>query len=80
MDIKKYDPDKIGNPEKAYNQELDDKGSTFLDTPAESEARDQAKIQKVSTGETQKMDGDNPYVDEDTVSDDEIRRETLEKK
>ena len=80
MGIKKYDPDKIGDPDKAYNQELEHKGSSFLDTPAESDARDRAKIHKVSTGETQKMDGDNPYIDEDTVSDEEIRRETLEKK
>ena len=70
-----------GNPEKAYREELDNRGSTFTDTPAESDARDAAKIHKASTGETQKIDGGNPDADEeDTVSDEEIRRETLEKK
>lgn len=46
----------------------------------ESDARDTARIEKVTRGESQKMDGDNPYQDEDTVNDDEIRKETLEKK
>ena len=69
------------NPEKAYRDELENKGSTFTDTPAESDGRDAAKIHKVATGETQKMDGGNPDAhEEDSVSDEEIRRETLEKK
>lgn len=73
-------PNERGNPEKVYRDELENKGSTFTDTNDESDARDKAKIEKVARGESQKMDGDNPYQDEDTVSDDEIRRETLEKK
>jgi hypothetical protein len=75
MDNKNY-----GDPEKTFHDELKDKGSTFTDTHAESEARDDAKIQKAATGQSQKMDGGNPHADEDTVSDEEIRRETLEKK
>ena len=71
---------KAGNPEKAYREELHEKGSTFTDTNAESAARDQAKIQKAASGQSQKMDGGNPHADEDTVNDEEIRRETLEKK
>lgn len=68
------------NPDKAYRDELNEKGSTFTDSNAESAARDKAKMHKVATGQTQKMDGGNPHADEDTVSDEEIRRETLEKK
>jgi hypothetical protein len=73
-------PNERGNPGKVYRDELANKGSGFGDTNAESDARDRAKIEKVTRGESQKIDGDNPYQDEDTVSDDEIRRETLEKK
>lgn len=81
MDSHRFEPDsRTGDPQKAYADELKDKGSTFTDTPDESEARDRAKIEKASRGHGQKMDGGNPYADEDTVSDEEIRRETLEKK
>ncbi|GAA4747881.1 hypothetical protein GCM10023229_30220 [Flavisolibacter ginsenosidimutans] len=69
-----------GDPNRAYREELNEKGSTFTDTHAESEARDKAKIEKAATGQSQKMDGGNPHAEEDTVSDEEIRRETLEKK
>ena len=81
MNIDKDPIRETNNPEKAYRDELENKGSTFTDTPAESDARDAAKIHKVSKGETQKIDGGNPDADdEDSVSDEEIRRETLEKK
>lgn len=79
MNNKNNNEDK-GNPGKAFSDELQNKGSTFSDTPSESEARDNAKIEKAATGQSQKIDGGNPHADEDTVSDDEIRRETLEKK
>ena len=68
------------NPGKAYRDELENKGSTLNDTPEESDARDQAKIEKASNWPSQKIDGGNPHADEDTVSDEEIRRETIEKK
>ena len=54
MNINKNPVRETNNPEKAYRDELENKGSTFTDTPAESDARDAAKIHKVSTGETQK--------------------------
>ena len=57
MIIDKNLPDEIGNPEKTYHDELTNKGSTFTDTPTESDARDAAKIRKASAGETQKIDG-----------------------
>ena len=75
MDNKKFNTDQKSNPEKAYREELSEKGSTFADTPEESEARDQAKIQKAATGQSQKIDGGNPFAEEDTVSDEEISRE-----
>lgn len=80
MNNKRYDPDSTGNPDKVYNEELENKGSTFLDTPAEADARDLAKIQKASTGQSQKIDGSDPYEDGGTTDDDGTRRETLEKK
>ena len=81
MNINNDPGNETGNPGKAYREELENNGSTFTDTPAESDARDMAKIHKAATGQTQKMDGGNPHADdEDSVSDEEIRRETLEKK
>lgn len=68
------------NPGKVYNDELINKGTSLTDTPAETEARDAAEMEKVASGQTQKIDGGNPYADEDSTSDEEIRRETLEKK
>ena len=80
MEKKNQNKENIDNPNKAYRDELNEKGSTFLDTRAESDARDQAKMQKVASGQTQKIDGGNPDADDDTASDEEIRRETIEKK
>lgn len=80
MDSRKWEPDsREGNPEKAYNDELAGKGSTFTDTPSESDARDKAKVEKSLTGQSQKMDGVHP----DELGDDdmdEMTRETLENK
>ena len=76
----KNNGEESGNPGKTYGDELAEKGSTFTDTNAEATARDEAKITKAATAQSQKMDGGNPDADEDTVSDEEIRRETLEKK
>ncbi|MDB5205753.1 MAG: hypothetical protein JWR72_828 [Flavisolibacter sp.] len=75
------DPQKdIGNPDKAYRDELANKGNAFTDTPSESDARDRAKIEKAQTGETQKMDGGDPDEFDDGELGEEIRRETLENK
>ena len=70
---------KEGNPEKAYRDELDGKGSTFSDTPSEADARDRAKVEKSLTGQSQKIDSVHPDdLDDDDL--DEIARETLENK
>lgn len=80
MEERKWEPDrKEGNPDKAYREELANKGSTFTDTPSEADARDKAKVEKALSGESQKMDSVHP--DELLDDDDEaIRRETLENK
>lgn len=75
-----FEPDrKTGNPEKAYRDELHEKGSSFTDTPSEAEARDKAKVEKALSGQSQKIDSVDPDELQDD-SDDEIRRETIEKK
>lgn len=82
MDQHKWEPNrKEGNPQKAFREELNNKGSSLNDTPAESEARDEAKIEKVLTGQGQKMDTVAPdELQRDQAMEEEIRRETLEKK
>ena len=75
MDTKK---DKLEqtNPGKAYSDELGNKGSTFTDSPIESAARDQAKVKRTSSPDnSQKIDGNNPFAEEDTQSDEEVNRE-----
>lgn len=80
MDKHKWEPDRHeGNPGKAYREELENKGSSFTDTPSETEARDKAKIEKVLTGQGQKMDTVAPDELNDEAMNEEIRRETLEK-
>lgn len=80
MDKNKWEPDsRPGNPDKAYRDELEGKGSTFSDTPTESDARDKAKVEKVLSGETQKIDSVHPDELRDDENDD-ILRETLENK
>jgi len=69
-----------GDPGKAYRDELANKGNSFTDTPAESDARDKAKIEKAQSGETQKMDGSDPDEFDDGNIGEEIRRETLDNK
>lgn len=81
MDKHNFNPErKTGDPEQTYNDELAGKGTTFTDTPSESEARDKAKIDKVLSGETQKIDTVHP--DESRNDEDDMNeqiRETLEK-
>jgi hypothetical protein len=66
------------NPGKTFGDELREKGSTFTDTPRESDARDKAKMVKSDSPESQKLDGNNPFAEEDTVSDEEIHKETYD--
>lgn len=70
---------KRGDPEKAYRDELQEKGSSFTDTPSETEARDKAKIEKALSGQSQKIDSVDPdeLLDD---NDDGNLRETIEKK
>lgn len=70
---------KRGNPEKAFKEELQDKGSTFDDTNAESNARDMAKIEKSLTGQGQKMDSVDPDELKETHEDRMIEKERSEK-
>ena len=67
------------NPDKAYRDELKQRGSTFTDSPIESAARDKAKMERTSSpANSQKIDGNNPFADEDSVSDEEMNRETYD--
>jgi hypothetical protein len=80
MENHKWEPDsKEGNPDKAYRDELANKGSSLTDTPSESDARDKAKVEKAISGESQKIDTVHPDDLQDD-NDEEIRRETLENK
>ena len=80
MDKNKWEPDsRQGNPDQAYRDELAGKGSTFSDTPTESDVRDKAKVEKALSGETQKIDSVHPDELKDDNNDD-IIRETLENK
>ncbi len=80
MDKHKWEPDrKEGNPEQAFRDELAEKGSTFTDTPSETEARDKAKVEKALSGESQKIDSVHPDDLNDDDSD-EMLRETLDNK
>jgi hypothetical protein len=80
MESNNHNDKQTDDPGKAYRDELNEKGSTFTDTNVESAARDEAKMRKAASGQSQKMDGGNPHAEEDSTSDEEIRRETLEKK
>jgi hypothetical protein len=67
------------NPEKVYRDEFSQKGSTFTDSPIESDARDKAKMERTTSPyNSQKIDGNNPYADEDSMSDEEMNRETYD--
>jgi hypothetical protein len=80
MDKNKWEPDsRRGNPDKAYRDELQEKGSSFADTPSEADARDKAKVEKALSSQGQKTDSTHPddLRDEDI---DEMTRETLENK
>lgn len=80
MDKNQWEPDsREGNPDKAYQDELAGKGSAFLDTPSEADARDKAKVEKSLTGQSQKIDSIHPDDLKDDDSD-EMLRETLENK
>lgn len=71
----KNDKLRQNDPGGTYRDELQEKGSTFGDSPIESAARDRAKIEKTSSPDSQKIDGNNPFADEDTQSNEEMNRE-----
>lgn len=80
MDKHKFEPDQnMGDPNKVFREELRNEGSMFTDTPAESDARDKAKVKKALTGQSQKMDTVHPDELKDDDMDEQIR-ETLENK
>jgi hypothetical protein len=80
MDNKKWEADnREGDPEKAYRDELNNKGNAFTDNPEEADARDKAKVEKALTGQSQKIDSVHPDELNDDDMDDMIR-ETLENK
>jgi len=66
-------------PGKTYEEELNNKGTTFTDTNAESNERDKAKIDKALSGYGQKMDSVHPDQLEDDREAEEIDRERKEK-
>jgi len=53
-DKRKTDPDKV------YNDELNNRGNELFDSEAEGNARDMAKIEKANSGSGQKMDSVHP--------------------
>lgn len=68
-----------GNPEKAYSDEMNERNSNAMDTNAESDARDLAKVSKSIEGTNQKMDSVHPD-DMQNDEDDNALKETEELK
>jgi len=63
------------DPSQVYKEELDNKGSSFLDNEEQSMARDRAKINKALAGESQKMDSVDPEELRPTRNDEILERE-----
>jgi hypothetical protein len=63
------------DPSQVYKEELENKGSSFLDNSKQSEARDKAKIDKALAGESQKMDSVDPEELRPTKNDEILERE-----
>ena len=63
------------DPSQVYNEERENKGSSFLDNADQSAARDRAKIDKVLSGESQKMDSVDPEELRPTKNDEILERE-----
>lgn len=63
------------SPAKVYNDEMNDKGNSFLDTDNESKARDMAKVNKALSGQGQKMDSVHPDDLRETRNDRIIEQE-----
>jgi hypothetical protein len=62
-------------PAKVYNDEMNNKGNSFLDTDKESKARDMAKVNKALNGQGQKMDSVHPDDLKETRNDRMIEQE-----
>ena len=63
------------DPSQVYQEELENKGSSFLDNAKQSQARDKAKIDKALAGESQKMDSVDPEELRPTENDEILERE-----
>lgn len=63
------------DPSRVYKEEMENKGSSFLDNAKQSEARDKAKIEKALSGESQKMDSVDPEELRPTKNDEILERE-----
>ena len=63
------------DPSQVYIEERENKGSSFLDNAEQSAARDRAKIDKVLSGESQKMDSVDPEELRPTKNDEILERE-----
>ena len=63
------------DPSQVYIEERENKGSRFLDNAEQSVARDRAKIDKVLSGESQKMDSVDPEELRPTKNDEILERE-----
>ena len=67
--------DSSKDPSRVYKEELENRGSTFLDNSRQSEARDQAKIEKALSGQSQKIDSVDPEELRPTHNDEILERE-----
>jgi hypothetical protein len=63
------------DPSQVYKEEMENKGSSFLDNAEQSVARDKAKIDKALSGESQKMDSVDPEELRPTRNDEILERE-----
>ena len=61
--------------EKAYSDEMNDRGNEFFDSQEDTKARDRAKIEKSVSGRGQKIDSVHPDDLEQTRNDEMIEQE-----
>jgi hypothetical protein len=73
--MKRSESNDKSKPEKAYREEMEDRGNEFMDTAEESNARDQAKVEKTLRGEGGKMDSVHPDDLKQTRNDEMIEQE-----
>lgn len=73
--MKRQDSSDKSNPAKAYNDQLNERGSELFDTPEEVKARDKAKVERAISGRGQKMDSVHPDDLKQTRNDEMIEQE-----